>query len=107
MTEMKTLYQTLNILLGRCGELRQGFHQASFEQTPEAFDNYVAALMAVRTLTDSLLEIDTNRRTELQTIRDMYHAEILRMQGMPDTTGFWKSRIAEWKAAKAAAGRVA
>jgi hypothetical protein len=58
-------------------------------------------------MADSLLEIDTERRGELQRLRDMYHAEILRMQGVPDTTGFWKSRIAECKAAKAVAGRVA
>ena len=103
-TDKVTLYQTLNYLLGRCGELRQDFHRASFEQTPDAYENYVAALMAVRTMADSLLEIDTERAEKLQTIRDMYHAEILRMQGVPDTTGFWKSRIAEWKAAKAAVG---
>jgi hypothetical protein len=103
-TDKVTLYQTLNILLGRCGELRHDFHRASFEQTPDAYENYVAALMAVRTMADSLLEIDSERRLELQTIRDMYHAEILRMQGVPDTTGFWKSRLTEWKASQAAAG---
>jgi hypothetical protein len=104
-TDKVTLYQTLNVLLGRCGELKQDFNRASFDQTPEAWENYVAGLMAVRTMTDSLLEIDSERRLELQTIRDMYHAEILRVTGeTTDTTGFWKSQVAEWKAAKAVAG---
>lgn len=96
MNDRVMLYQTMNMLLGRCQQHREELAYGPLEGCVDARENLCVALMSVCQLTEQLSLLD-HARVDALTVLQMKCANeltrLMRTECTPAERDWWKTKV--------------